>query len=76
MALWGALVAPVNAVWAEVPRTTLEFAAAYGRLKPRWEFCHVVAFVAWLTGWFGLVSVAVRQVPVASVASHQTASTD
>jgi hypothetical protein len=64
LALWGSLVAPVNALWADVPRSTAEeFAAAYARLRPRWEFGHVAAFVAWLAGWFGLVTVAMRQPP-------------
>jgi len=35
LALWGALVAPVNSTWAEVPRSSaLEFAAVYERLRP------------------------------------------
>lgn len=64
LALWGALVAPVNFAWADVPRTSaVEFAAAYERLRPRWEFGHVTAFIAWLTGWFGLVAVTTRQLP-------------
>jgi hypothetical protein len=57
LALWGALVAPVNGVWADVPRANAaEFAAAYERLRPRWEFGHVAAFIAWFTGWCGLVA--------------------
>lgn len=62
LALWGALVAPVNAAWAEVPRTPpAEFAAAYQSLRARWEYGHVAAFIAWLTGWFGLVAVATSE---------------
>jgi hypothetical protein len=51
----------VNSTWAEIPRTSpAEFAAAYARLRPRWEFGHLAAFIAWLTGWLGLVAVTTR----------------
>lgn len=60
--LWGALVAPVNSAWAEVPRDNMaEFAAAYERLRPRWEYGHGAAFIAWFAGWLGLVGVASRR---------------
>jgi hypothetical protein len=63
--LWGALVSPVNSAWAEVSRTSpAELAAAYVRLRSRWEFGHLAAFIAWLTGWIGLVALASGQ-PVA-----------
>lgn len=53
--LWGALVAPVNARWAEVEgRDIVVVAAAYGELRRAWEFGHLAAFIAWLTGWLGL----------------------
>ncbi|MCC6198589.1 MAG: hypothetical protein IT518_29420 [Burkholderiales bacterium] len=59
LALWAAVVAPVNSAWADVSRADLaEFAAAYGHLRSRWEFGHLAAFIAWLTGWLGLVAVA------------------
>lgn len=59
--LWGALVAPVNSSWAEVPRDNLAaLAAAYERLRPRWEYGHLAAFLAWFAGWLGLVGVACR----------------
>ncbi len=61
LALWGALVAPVNSAWAEVSHANVvEFAAAYEHLRPRWEFGHLAAFIAWLTGWFGLVTLSTR----------------
>lgn len=61
LALWGALVAPVNSTWAQVPRANgAAFVAAYEHLRLRWEFGHVSAFIAWLTGWFALVAVATR----------------
>jgi len=69
--LWGFLVAPVNSVWADLsPNNPAEFAAAYERLRPTWEFGHLAAFVAWLAGWFGLVAVATadRRAPARSEA--------
>lgn len=60
LALWGALVAPVNAAWAEVSPADTGFAAAYAALRDRWEYGHVAAFIAWLTGWFGLVAIVTR----------------
>jgi hypothetical protein len=60
--LWGALVAPVNSTWAEFNRANPgEFTAAYARLRARWEFGHLAAFIAWVTGWLGLVAAATRQ---------------
>lgn len=52
--LWGLVVAPVNSAWADVAGSG-EFIAAYERLRSRWEFGHVAAFLAWFTGWLGLV---------------------
>ena len=62
LALWGSVVSPVNAVWAELSRADpAAWAAGYERLRARWEFGHVAAFIAWLTGWFGLLAVSVRR---------------
>jgi hypothetical protein len=62
--LWGALVAPVNAAWARLsPDDPAQFAAAYAQLRPRWEYGHVAAFIAWLAGWFALVGVALAGLP-------------
>ena len=59
LVLWSVLVAPVNAEWLEVIETApASVAAVYERLRPRWEYGHVVAFVAWLMGFsFLLISV-------------------
>jgi hypothetical protein len=55
LVLWGALVAPVNAEWLRVMESAPEsIPEAYLRLRPRWEYGHVAAFAAWLTG-FGLL---------------------
>jgi hypothetical protein len=52
--LWGLIVAPVNAAWSGVAGSA-DFVAAYARLRSRWEFGHLAAFIAWLAGWLGLV---------------------
>lgn len=60
--LWGFVVAPVNSAWAELSASNASaIAAAYEQLRPRWEFGHLAAFIAWLTGWFGLVAVATHR---------------
>lgn len=53
LALWAMLVAPVNAEWAEALQSAPRSSAieAYLRLRPRWEYGHVAAFVAWLAGY-------------------------
>ena len=65
LVLWGLLVFPVNSEWAEISASnSAEIAAAYDRLRSRWEFGHVAAFIAWLTGWVGLVAtVTLRDIP-------------
>lgn len=58
--LWGILVAPVNAQWAQaIHDGSQSLPALYAQLRPRWEYGHVAAFVAWLAGygllqWFAL----------------------
>ena len=60
--LWALVVAPVNSAWADsVGSGPEEFAAAYARMRSRWEYGHVAAFIAWLTGWFGLVAALTRR---------------
>lgn len=55
--LWVSLVAPVNIAWANaVASSPEEIIQAYNNLQARWEYGHVAAFIAWLTGWFGLVA--------------------
>jgi len=61
LALWGVLVAPVNAAWGDVSQAdAAAFAAAYGRLRSRWEWGHVCAFIAWFAGWLALIELAIR----------------
>lgn len=62
LALWAALVAPVNAAWGEVLATAPENTpAAYARLRPRWEYGHVAAFAAWLAGFSLLLGAALQR---------------
>jgi hypothetical protein len=59
--LWGFVVGPVNAAWAEaVSQGPVQFVNAYDELRSRWEYGHLAAFIAWLTGWFGLAAAATR----------------
>lgn len=59
LALWGAIVAPVNAAWADALESA-DFVSSYSALQARWEYGHLAAFIAWLTGWFGLVGAVTR----------------
>lgn len=64
LGLWAALVAPVNAEWAEALRAGPASApAAYLELRPRWEYGHVAAFAAWFAGFSILLYSVVRDVP-------------
>ncbi len=60
--LWGFVVGPVNATWATAAAnlSPAQFATVYDGLRARWEYGHVAAFIAWLTGWFGLVAALTR----------------
>lgn len=52
LVLWAILVAPVNAEWLQVMQTAPHAVPeAYVRLRPRWEYGHLAAFVAWLAGY-------------------------
>jgi hypothetical protein len=65
LGLWAALVAPVNARWFEVIQSApAAVPAAYLRLRPRWEYGHVVACAAWFTGFSLLVLSVVRETSV------------
>lgn len=62
LSLWAVLVAPVNAEWLQIMQAAPESApAAYLRLRTRWEYGHVVAFVAWLIGFSLLLLAALRE---------------
>jgi hypothetical protein len=62
--LWAALVAPVNAEWGRVIASAPDAVPdAYARLRPRWEYGHVAAFAAWLTGYLCLVGSVVADTP-------------
>ena len=60
----GGIVAPVNATWADARHASPEdLVASYAALRNRWEFGHLAAFIAWCTGWVGLVSATVDRAP-------------
>ena len=53
--LWAAVVQPVNTEWADVLHSTPEaITRRYADLRNRWEYGHVAAFLAWLTGYCSL----------------------
>lgn len=55
MLLWATVVQPVNAEWASVLRSSPDaITQSYSRLSTRWEYGHVAAFLAWLTGYCSL----------------------
>lgn len=59
--LWAFLVLPVNAAWAQSAGSNpAAFAFIYDQLRNRWEYGHVAAFIAWLTGWLGLAAAVTR----------------
>jgi hypothetical protein len=64
LALWATLVQPVNAAWGQVlaAGTEAEALDAYARLRDRWEYGHVAAFLAWLAG-FSLLLLSVLSAP-------------
>jgi hypothetical protein len=64
LALWAALVQPVNAEWGRIIASGSESVpAAYLRLRHRWEYGHVAAFVAWFAGFCLLTLSVVRETP-------------
>jgi hypothetical protein len=59
--LWYLLVQPVNAAWADALRAgPAEAVRAYARLRSRWEYGHLAAFVAWVAGFVLLLRGALR----------------
>ncbi len=54
--VWFLVVGPVNAEWMEALNEDPETAAAaYVRLRPRWEYGHLTAFVIWFAGFAALL---------------------
>ena len=67
LVLWVVLVQAVNAEWARVLHSDPSSApAAYLRLRPRWEYGHVAAMVAWLAGFACLVLSVLVETPLPS----------
>ena len=66
LVLWFTLVAPVNAEWSRVIESAPESVSlAYQRLRPRWEYGHVAAFIAWLIGFSLLLLSVLKETPTA-----------
>ena len=64
LAVWAAVVRPVNAEWGRVLRSQPSAAPeAYLRLRPRWEFGHVAAGAVWLAGFSCLVLSVLSEIP-------------
>jgi hypothetical protein len=60
--LWLVLVAPVNAEVARVLQSAPDTVpSVWMRLRERWEYGHVAAFLAWLTGFSLLLLSVVRE---------------
>ncbi|HEU6451531.1 MAG TPA: hypothetical protein VFT57_08945 [Gemmatimonadaceae bacterium] len=60
--LWFLRVQPVNEAWLEAMRAHPDSVVeTYARLRGRWEWGHVMAFVAWLLGFCLLLYSALRQ---------------
>jgi hypothetical protein len=65
--LWALLVQPVNAAWLEAVRSgPTDAVQAYAQLRSRWEYGHVAAFAAWLSGFSLLLHGVVREAAGAS----------
>lgn len=73
LVLWGVLVAPVNAEWLRVMESApLSVPEAYLQLRPRWEYGHVAAFVAWFTGFSLLMLSILIETPADQSRNHTT----
>ncbi|QTP54737.1 hypothetical protein HNO51_08615 [Billgrantia sulfidoxydans] len=67
LALWFLLVQPVNAAWAEALQASpADAVQAYARLRSRWEYGHVAAFVAWCLGFAFLLNGVLREAMAAT----------
>jgi hypothetical protein len=73
LALWAGLVQPVNAAWGQVLTSGTEAEAldAYARLRGRWEYGHVAAFIAWLAGVSFLLLSVLSETPREPPAVHE-----
>ena len=72
LALWFGLVAPVNAEWLRVIESAPNSVpSAYQQLRPRWEYGHVAAFIAWLFGFSLLLFSVLKETPTAFSHNHE-----
>jgi hypothetical protein len=64
LGLWSAIVLPVNMEWGRALQLDHATAvASYRRLRPRWEYGHVAAFLAWLSGFGCLAASVLTEIP-------------
>ena len=64
LGLWLTLVAPVNAEVAHILRISpMSVPETWMRLRDRWEYGHVLVFLAWLLGFCLLQLSVLREVP-------------
>jgi predicted small integral membrane protein len=71
LALWFSLVAPVNAEWLRVIESAPNSVpTAYQQLRPRWEYGHVAAFIAWFFGFSLLLFSVLKETPAARSHNH------
>jgi hypothetical protein len=49
--LWATIVQPVNSEWARALADPSTAPAVYIRLRPRWEYGHIAACIAWFVGF-------------------------
>jgi hypothetical protein len=76
LALWFVLVQPVNGEWRQALRTQPEpiVVESYLKLRGRWEYGHLAAFIAWLSGFTLLVLSALAAIP-ADGSAHRVGRT-
>jgi hypothetical protein len=71
LVLWAAVVQPVNVEWGRVLASDPAGAPeAYVRLRPRWEYGHVAAMIAWFAGFVCLVLSVLVEIPGDESSGH------
>lgn len=64
LVLWILLVQPVNAEWANAMQSAPQsIPEIFLRLRSRWEYGHVFAFISWLIGTCLLIASVLSEIP-------------
>jgi hypothetical protein len=72
--LWLLVVAPVNGEVASALRSAPETVPeVWMRLRYRWEYGHLAASLAWITGFIMLLLSVLREIPVEAAEATETA---